>query len=281
MASTAISMYYSGMLDILLDQPLALDSAAHGRLPPEWSWTNTGADHWRGLVLWLICDGHGSMQCQGQRRDLVRGDVVLMRMDAARQGRHDPRRPMLVPWCVFDHRECPPASWAGLPATTYRRCRDIDFAAELLHRAISAHQEDRQSSVAVLWLNACLHELCAPPTQPLTGRSAHANAIDDLAEAMRRHPQRRHPVPALAARCGCDPDHFARLFRQRLGLPPQRYALRCRIDHARSLLRFGDLSVAEIAHRLGYSDPFLFSRQFKAITGSSPSDFRRGLEVSG
>jgi AraC family transcriptional regulator, transcriptional activator of pobA len=43
---------------------------------------------------------------------------------------------------------------------------------------------------------------------------------------------------------------------------------------AARLLRFTDLTVGEVAHRAGFSDPLYFSRAFKRHTGASPTDFR-------
>ena len=43
---------------------------------------------------------------------------------------------------------------------------------------------------------------------------------------------------------------------------------------AARLLRFSDLSVKEIADRLGFSDQFAFSKAFKRQRGEAPLDFR-------
>lgn len=43
---------------------------------------------------------------------------------------------------------------------------------------------------------------------------------------------------------------------------------------AARLLRFTNLTVGEVAHRAGFSDPLYFSRAFKRHTGEAPSDFR-------
>jgi AraC family transcriptional activator of pobA len=42
------------------------------------------------------------------------------------------------------------------------------------------------------------------------------------------------------------------------------------------LLRFSDLSIKEIAARLGFSDQFAFSKAFKRQRGEAPLDFRNG-----
>lgn len=43
---------------------------------------------------------------------------------------------------------------------------------------------------------------------------------------------------------------------------------------ARRLLRFTDLTVGEVAHRVGFSDPLYFSRAFKRDAGDAPLAFR-------
>ena len=46
------------------------------------------------------------------------------------------------------------------------------------------------------------------------------------------------------------------------------------MEQARKLLRDSRLSVGEIAARVGYPDPFHFSKTFKNSEGVSPSRFR-------
>lgn len=50
---------------------------------------------------------------------------------------------------------------------------------------------------------------------------------------------------------------------------------------ARRLLGFTPLSVKEIAARLGYADPFHFSRAFKGATGLSPQAYREDGQAEG
>jgi len=45
---------------------------------------------------------------------------------------------------------------------------------------------------------------------------------------------------------------------------------------AQALLRESPLGLAAVADELGYSDAFHLSRQFKAVVGCSPSQWRAG-----
>jgi AraC family transcriptional regulator, transcriptional activator of pobA len=54
-----------------------------------------------------------------------------------------------------------------------------------------------------------------------------------------------------------------------------------RIHHACQMLGSEKLSVKEIAARLGYQDPFHFSRRFKAFQGVSPTEYRDQANLHG
>lgn len=72
-------------------------------------------------------------------------------------------------------------------------------------------------------------------------------------------------------------ERFRKRFTAAAGIPPARYRMMRRIDRAKALLLETSLSVKEIAAQLGFCDPFFFSRQFKQITGRTPSDFRTSM----
>lgn len=49
------------------------------------------------------------------------------------------------------------------------------------------------------------------------------------------------------------------------------------ISQAKNLIVEGELSISEIAYRLGFENPPYFSRLFKKETGMSPKDFKEHL----
>jgi AraC-like DNA-binding protein len=69
-----------------------------------------------------------------------------------------------------------------------------------------------------------------------------------------------------------------RAFREVVGAPPIEYLLRLRLRRAGELLRTTELSVTEIAFRVGFRDANYFSRQFRALRGMSPTAWRRAGE---
>jgi AraC-like DNA-binding protein len=82
------------------------------------------------------------------------------------------------------------------------------------------------------------------------------------------------PVPRLAKVSGVSEAHFARSFKDAFGVPPHRYLLTRRIERAAALLRDTDLPIIEIALETGWNSLGTFGRQFRDITGESPSELR-------
>src|SRR5690349_16179293 len=74
--------------------------------------------------------------------------------------------------------------------------------------------------------------------------------------------------------------HFARSFREAFGVPPHRYLLTRRIEHATALLRDTDLSITDIAFRTGWNSLGTFGRTFRDITGQSPRALRARQKVA-
>lgn len=69
--------------------------------------------------------------------------------------------------------------------------------------------------------------------------------------------------------------HFARLFKQAVGLAPHRYHIRCRVDRAKQLLLEQKLSLAEIALAVGFASQGHLNYHFKRWVGTTPKAFLR------
>lgn len=75
----------------------------------------------------------------------------------------------------------------------------------------------------------------------------------------------------LAARAGLSLPHFCTTFRRHFGIPPIAYLIHRRMHAAAILLREAALPVGEVGRRVGYDDPYYFSKHFKACFGLPPS----------
>ena len=78
----------------------------------------------------------------------------------------------------------------------------------------------------------------------------------------------------LSAMAGLSVSHYSAVFKRQTGYAPMDYFIRLRMHQACQLLDTTELSVKEVADRLGYEDPLYFSRVFKSLHDLSPSEYR-------
>jgi AraC family transcriptional regulator of arabinose operon len=81
-------------------------------------------------------------------------------------------------------------------------------------------------------------------------------------------------LTAVARAARLSLSRFAHLFREQVGLTPQRFIEQQRLERARQLLERTAMPVKSIAYEVGFTNPFYFSLRFKRYTGKSPSGFR-------
>jgi AraC-like DNA-binding protein len=94
-----------------------------------------------------------------------------------------------------------------------------------------------------------------------------------------RDPARAWTVGSLAAEVAMSRSALAARFTELVGEPVMHYLTRWRMNLALSALREQDVTVAELADRLGYRSEAAFSRAFKRTTGRSPGAIRRRPDV--
>lgn len=94
-------------------------------------------------------------------------------------------------------------------------------------------------------------------------------------EILRAHLDGNVRIAEIAAECRLSAGHFATSFKRSTGVSPTAWLARQRIDHARALLRRGDLSLSEVAAATGFTDQSHFTRAFSRLVGVPPGAWRR------
>jgi AraC family transcriptional regulator len=82
-------------------------------------------------------------------------------------------------------------------------------------------------------------------------------------------------ISELASLVGLSQFHFIRAFKHSVGLSPYQYVLSERISIAKELLSKRDLSIADVALAVGFSDASQLNRVFRKLIGITPTVYRR------
>jgi AraC-like DNA-binding protein len=108
------------------------------------------------------------------------------------------------------------------------------------------------------------------PDRPAPPDAAVAAAL----ERMHTEPSRRWTIGALAAEVGLSRAAFVRRFTAMVGEAPSTYLTRWRLATAARRLHHTTESLGAIAHEVGYSSEFTFSRAFRRAYGQPPGRYR-------
>jgi AraC-like DNA-binding protein len=123
---------------------------------------------------------------------------------------------------------------------------------------------------------ARLREPAPPP--PLTRPGAVA---EEFLRLVARNEPALWSAAACADRIGVSGGYLAEAVKAATGRTPGRLIREARTHEAKRLLARTDLTVRQVADRVGFTDPAYFCRFFRRETGVSPGDFRRGGDVHG
>lgn len=86
-------------------------------------------------------------------------------------------------------------------------------------------------------------------------------------------------VGEICTALGYSKSYLSKLFRTQTGDTIANCALKMKIDEAKRMIRSGKQNFAQISDCLSFDNPQYFSRVFKRITGMTPTEFKKSLDV--
>jgi AraC family transcriptional regulator of arabinose operon len=229
--------------------------------------------------------GSGRVCCPGREMLTVAGDLLLLPPKLARHYRVDDRK---AGWGFYFLHFCPTElaqkslDWfqdrepKRLPVNNPTVRNRIVATLEEMHQ-INLRTPEIEHRVALLnsLADSVLLRVASLPPGDRTAGGGVDLRIERVLERVHGSLDRPHRVDELAGVAGLSRSQFCLLFRAGTGRSPQEYLEERRLELARSYLVTSVHSIAEIAARLGYSDPFYFSARFKRRYKQSPSAARK------
>lgn len=210
------------------------------------------------------------------------GDLVLLRPGTV----HDYGPEGAAGWRWIWVHFHPPEAWLPLldwpeaaPGTRLLRAGDTGMNRRLERRLLEVERLARGPWPRRSWLamNALEEVLLWCDTRQAGASGPRVDprvrlVLDRLAQDL-ESPCRRDELARLA---GLSVSRLAALFRKEVGTGISQHRDRLRLGRAAQLLRATSDRIQCIAASVGYDNPFHFSMRFKAFTGRSPREWRRG-----
>ncbi len=258
--------------------------------------------HWHDFgELVLILAGRAIHRVHGLTHTLAAGDVFVIPEHVSHEYKNLNKLSLIN---IFFHRhllQWPIADLAHLPGyhalfelePRLRRRgefkgrlrleqEDLAFANSLVQQIVleqSRKQPGFRFQLTALFMQlACFLSRCYGCVRTPETRSLFR--LGSVLAYLEEHVTEAISLPQLAKRSHMSPSTLLRTFRGALGTTPIRYLIRLRVQKAADALQQEDLSVTEAALRMGFSDANYFARQFRAVFGVSPTEYRQTVRES-
>lgn len=152
----------------------------------------------------------------------------------------------------------------------------IDERITLFNEVLTA-LESGFSVENINYANMCLNGLLASffyiETFRLVKGFHSPNKVDQSIIYMQKNINKSLTIKDLANNVQLSESHFSKIFRNKTGSSPLDYFINLKMQEAIRLLINQSLKIKEVAFKLGYSDPYYFTRIFSKHIGSSPGTF--------
>jgi len=232
------------------------------------------------LAVELVAQGEGWLDVDGKRFRLRPGTTFCYGPSTSFRIASDAVRPLQKYFVDFAGRAAERFVTRGpLRLGEVRQALFPHELAEILDRLIGEgnRKTELSAGIAVNYLRIFFQKLheCADG-----GRGeASSRGLESYQRArafLEREFRRIGRAEDAAHELGMAPETLCRLFRHYGRTTPYQLVLTMRLNLAVDLLLGTDLLVKEVAERVGFDDPFHFSRVFKRrVNGMSPTEFQR------
>jgi AraC family transcriptional regulator len=131
-----------------------------------------------------------------------------------------------------------------------------------------------ESLVNILAVHLLRQYATTKPHLPIYAGGLPERQLLHVLDYIHEHLSQAIKLADLAALVGISPYHFSHLFKQSIGIAPYQYLLQQRIERAKQLLQQPDRSITEIAFLCGFNSHSHLSKQFRQLTGMTPTAYR-------
>lgn len=231
-----------------------------------------------GHMLQLTIAGEVDYIVSGRQYHMTKGDFVWMHDVEQVAGQAGPQGWSLISVCLI-------APLLMVPPMTMRM-RRVDTATQKLFARllniwsatdVAPLVREMRVQAGVLELLALLFERCneGADREHAYQINADARLWWEIESHIRQQLDTPHCVDDFVQLTGKSPATINRACRAAVGLSPMRRVRHIRMNAARGLLRYSDLSISEIADRLGFSRVHELSRDYHRHFGFSPMKDRK------
>ncbi|TJY42476.1 AraC family transcriptional regulator [Cohnella pontilimi] len=227
----------------------------------------------------FVHEGIVRFEFDGEWIDLGQGDLFCLFPERTYYYCQVPsENPLRLSWLALDgSRVKPLLELSGLtPESPFRKIVPLAVrdSAEQVIQALSHGERWMPASAMKLQTLICGLFADFIPDSALSDAAEPSGWIHECMDFMELHATEGISVQQVAAFAGVHRSYFTSVFTGQVGMSPQKYIQKIRMEKAKRLLKETGATVTEIAMSLGYPNLYSFTRAFTVYHRISPNAFR-------
>ena len=222
--------------------------------------------------IFVVAAGYGTYTCAGKSYPLEPGSCFYVPKGTAHHY-YGTDEAFTTRWVAFDGENIAQVLAAlGLDEGC---CFDGGLKSDFYYAQAALLEQAKQNADNTV-LSAHAYSALVAFVQQRSLAAQGSNALEHAREYMSAHCAEALTLDDIAAEVHMSKYNFCRAFKKQYGVTPFEYLLQLRVLAAKQLLASRrDLSVAQIAIKVGFSDAGYFIKCFKKLEHITPLEFRK------
>ncbi|NPA36268.1 MAG: AraC family transcriptional regulator [Chlorobi bacterium] len=231
-------------------------------------------------ILLYCTDGKGFVETEGKKHYLNTNQMIVIKSKTACRYGSDSNDPWTLYWFHYTGKNSeiysPPFNQV---LSVYKENIYGTDERQLLFEDMLVYLENYLNSDNVIFANISLKYFLTSvkynDVYNWVKKDKINDRLSDIINYMKNNTHRNLKINDIAHEFGCSASNIYKLFKKDLESAPLDFFIHLKIEKAHRYLLLTNMKVKEISRKLGYDDPYYFSRIFTKHTGISPAKFRR------
>ncbi|MDD6616531.1 MAG: AraC family transcriptional regulator [Lachnospiraceae bacterium] len=236
------------------------------------------------FLIHIVWQGKGSLEIDGKKYCLQEGDAFFIPPGAEAWYEADEKDPWWYMWFAFSGLmagECVDSAGFSLK-NPVRRIGCLKELRTCIDQILDAHEltfsdELRRNGLLMTAMSALIRDYTENSAAGSIGK-LHSDSVSvyvkQAMDYMLRHYSEQIKISELADFIGVNRSYLTSSFTRIVGVSPQEYLVKLRMEKAKTLLQKTDMAVNAVANATGYTDQLAFSKAFRRYSGMSPRMYK-------
>ncbi len=257
---------------------LYLVHCGHQQCPPGYTYDQKIPNEYH---LHFVLSGKGIITMNGKTYHIKKGNIFLITKGIAINYYADMEDPWEYMWVTIDGEKAADyLSYAGFNTDTPVITSTIPTATyqPVIEKILDANTLTLSNEIRrVGYLYDLLSTMIEAQSSAIGDKRyyySNETYVEHALQYISLNYSKNIKVNDIANDIGINRSYFTSIFKKVIHISPQEYLMNYRFQKAAELIKSTNLSIQEISNRVGYENPYNFSKMFKSFYGTSPKNYR-------